>query len=59
MTMFLWKKIIVIMGDKVPRKEENNGKIESAKSLENNNNNIIQEKKDEINDINIQNYNIK
>ena len=46
-------------GDKVPRKEENNGKIESAKSLENNNNNIIQEKKDEINDIDIQNYNIK
>ena len=46
-------------GDKVPRKEENNGKIESAKSLENNNNDIIQEKKDEINDIDIQNYNIK
>ena len=55
MTMFLWKKIIVIMGDKVPRKEENNGKIESAKSLENNNNNIIQEKKD----IDIQNNNTK
>ena len=46
-------------GEKMPRKEENNGKIESAKSLENNNNNIIQEKKDEINDIDIQNYNIK
>ena len=44
--------------EKIPKKEENNGKLESTKSLDNNNN-IIQEKEDEINDIHIQNNNIK